>query len=241
MSTTDECMVWPVDYIMCEMPAKYPAEDSPERFKFEAMAIQLLRAWTGGVYGVVCAYSQPCLDSCPIGWSTFWGHYPIRRVGGGGGCGCDTCHTLPPLSVVALPGPVHEVTSVTVGGEEFSGWVLDGDRLVRTDGEDWPTNGEVDWRVDYMRGRTVPVGGEVSAGLLAVEMWKAACGDSDCQLPQRVQTVTRQGVTVAMLDNFDGIDKGHTGIWLVDAWVSSVTKPPTRSIVRSPDYRGYRR
>src|SRR3546814_4772015 len=50
----------------------------------------------------------------------------------------------------------------------------------------------------------------ISAGRLANELAKAACNDKSCGLPQRVQSITRQGVTVAVLDSFDDIDTGHT-------------------------------
>jgi hypothetical protein len=45
-----------------------------------------------------------------------------------------------------------------------------------------------------------------------------------------------------MLDAFDDIEKGHTGIWIIDSWVTSITQPPARSVVLSPDVpRSYRR
>jgi hypothetical protein len=89
--------------------------------------------------------------------------------------------------------------------------------------------------VTYVRGVRVPEGGEIAAGVLALELAKAACNDNTCQLPKRMQTMTRQGVTVAMLDSFDDVDKGHTGIWIIDSWVASMTKTPVRPTVLSPD------
>jgi hypothetical protein len=102
---------------------------------------------------------------------------------------------------------------------------------------DAPLGSENTWSVTYQQGKPVPVGGQIAAGLLACELAKAACGDKSCGLPQRVQSITRQGVTVAVLDAFDDIDTGHTGIWLIDSWVASVTKRPRRWRVLSPDRR----
>lgn len=98
---------------------------------------------------------------------------------------------------------------------------------------------EIDtFQVTYMRGIDVPMGGQVAAGRLACELAKAACGDNTCALPKRVQTITRQGVTVGLLDSFDDVDKGRTGIWLIDSWVASMNIPQSRAgRVLSPDRR----
>src|SRR3546814_20637846 len=76
--------------------------------------------------------------------------------------------------------------------------------------------------------------------MLAVERAKAACNDKSCGLPRRVQSVTRQGVTVAVLDAFDNIDEGHTGIWLIDSWVASVVRRPRKMRVLHPDRMPHR-
>jgi hypothetical protein len=41
-------------------------------------------------------------------------------------------------------------------------------------------------------------------------------------LPERVQTITRQGVTVGFLDPQDFLEKGRTGITMIDLWLRSV-------------------
>jgi hypothetical protein len=135
---------------------------------------------------------------------------------------------------------------VQIDGEVLdpSAYRVDNGRLlVRQDGGRWPTCqdmgaalGEDDtWGITYDKGYPVPAGGQIAAGLLANELAKAACNDRSCGLPQRVQTVTRQGVTIAVLDAFDDIDEGHTGIWLIDSWVASVVRRPRRMRVLSPD------
>lgn len=160
----------------------------------------------------------------------------------GDSCGCGGSNAL------RLPGPVSSVSEVQINGEvlDSNSYRVDNNRLlVRTDGNRWPTCQDMDaplgsentWSVTYQQGKPVPVGGQIAAGLLACELAKAACGDKSCGLPQRVQSITRQGVTVAVLDAFDDIDTGHTGIWLIDSWVASVTKRPRRWRVLSPDRR----
>jgi hypothetical protein len=155
-------------------------------------------------------------------------------------CGCSE------TSVVRLPPPVYDVVDVTIDGDTLdpSAYRVDNRAaLIRTDGGRWPTcqnlaapAGDPDtWSVRYRWGAPVPIGGQVAAGKLACELAKAFCGSGDCQLPERVQTVTREGVTVGFLDAFDGLDDGRTGIWLVDSWVASIRRAPRRSAVYSPD------
>lgn len=193
-----------------------------------------------------------------VGSSSGWARGPLAYgttgwLGSGGyltnlGCGCCgpgsiSCSTP---TVVKLPGPVSAVNSVTIDGADLPAagtWTLDNDRLFRIDGESWPTTQNLElpdteegtWSINFDWGRTVPMGGQVAAGALALELAKAMCNDSSCQLPQRVRTITRQGVSMAVLDGFDDLDKGRTGIWLIDSWVASIVSSPLPSTVRSPD------
>ena len=157
-----------------------------------------------------------------------------------GACGCSS------VKSIRLRGPVVDVTAVTIDGMDFpeaGNWSFDNDRLLRTDGSAWPTMQDLElpdtepntWSVTYDIGRPVPVGGQIAAGVLALELAKGLCGDSSCQLPRRVTSITRQGMSMAVLDGFDDLDKGRTGIYLVDSWVSSIVNPPMPSTVLSPD------
>src|SRR3546814_14899634 len=95
--------------------------------------------------------------------------------------------------------------------------------------------GEADtWSILYNRGYPVPAGGQVAAGLLAVELAKAACGDKSCGLPQRVQAITRQGVTIAVLDAFADTDTRHTALWLLGSSRALADRRPARYRATSP-------
>jgi hypothetical protein len=222
---------------------------------FEQMAVQYLWDWTGRSFGLCELTVRPCRQDCVEGRSTFNGSgpfpSPFNGIGIGGspwtpviinglwyniGCGrCGDkcgCGGEAPLR---LPGPIDSVTTILESGEELDEafyYVDNRSLVVRTDGKRWDS---CKLEITYIRGNTVPIGGQVAAGVLAVELAKAACRDSTCMLPQRIQTITRQGVTIAMLDAFDDVDKGHTGIWIIDSWMASVTKPPIQSRVLSPD------
>ena len=246
---------WPVDYSSCS--TAFEGVSVEERAKVEAMATEYLSAWAPG-FGLCDTVVRPCRTDCDASTqqSTFGGHPPLWRpvlVGGRwynltcSTCLSDVCGCDLGAKGLTLPGPVHEVTDVTIDGVPLPSdayVVYDHNTLVRLDGDVWPACQDLaadateagTFEVSYQRGRPVPVAGQVAAGVLAEQFYLALCGSSKCQLPQRVQTITRQGVTVAMLDSFEDVGKGHTGIWLIDSWLASVTSPPRPSTVLSPDY-----
>lgn len=255
---------WPVDYSACGGGLPEPLASLPASgvATFEEMAATYLWDWTGRKYGQCEVTLRPCRQECWEGRSTFWGGSGGPLRGGlpftpalirgqwynlgcgtcGDTCGCGSTQAL------RLPGPIASVGEVQIDGivlDPAAYRVDNGRFLVRQDGDLWPTCQDMNlmlgqpdtWGVTYTKGYAVPKGGQVAAGLLANELAKAACNDKTCGLPRRVQSITRQGVTVAVLDAFDDIDEGHTGIWLIDSWVASVVRRPRRMRVLSPDRR----
>jgi hypothetical protein len=154
---------------------------------------------------------------CLTGWEPApggWGLWPVWDIGWRG------VHHQP-LAVQLPHRDVTQVTAVLVDGQAFAAWRLTGAGwLERTDGHPWRVCGEAT-QVTYAFGRPPPVGGELACRQLAVELGKAAAGEP-CSLPKRVQSITRQGVTVAMLDPMTFIDKGLTGLPTVDMWIRSI-------------------
>lgn len=230
------------------------------------MAVDLLWRWSGRRFGVCPVSVRPCREGTSTLGSTFWGGEPqaglLPRVGGwspaliGGkwfniGCGrcASGCLCEPDATTtIELPGPVAAIDEVWVGGVRLTpdAYLLRGNVLARLDGKPWPSANDefgdptaadsATWEISYQKGIPVPEGGRYAAYRLACELAKAYCGDNDCALPSRVQTITRQGVSVAVLDSFEGLEKGRTGIWEIDSWLSSISfseaSPPQ---VYSPD------
>lgn len=117
--------------------------------------------------------------------------------------------------------------------------------IVRPDGVPaWATNGWgcTEYRISYVFGMTPPPGGREAARKFAGQLLLAGIPDADgCELPERVQTVSRQGITMGFaVDDFAFLDKGRTGIRDVDTWISSVNPTGTqrRPSVWSPDTHG---
>lgn len=221
---------WPVVYGDTP-PADYLGLSEEDRSRWEESAADYLRRWTGRAFGLgvttVELTRRGYCETLPRrGWA--WDYREPRFHG------YELITTNPDW--VMLPGPVDSIIEVLIDDVPLS---LDDLRV-----QDhrwlvgvslWPL--DVTVTVTYRRGTEVPVGGQLAAGRLAVELWLSTTHPRDCGLPERMQTITRQGVTVAMLDSFDDIDRGHTGIWSIDSWIASVTRAPVGSRVYSPDVR----
>lgn len=247
---------WDISYERCtgSNDAKFLATISEDmREKAESMATDLLSAWTGGVFGPCPVTVRPCRDEIrtnrdfqlsrranwePVLIGGRWFNMGCSSCGRS--CACDAPYSL------AVPGPVADVIEVEIDGDTLppENYRVEGRFIIRQDGGSWPTyqdrslpdGSEGTWSITYNKGIAVPVGGQIAAGVLALEIMRALCDDSECKLPERVQTITRQGVTMAMMDTFEGLDEGRTGLWLVDSWVSSVTRPRRGGTVSSPDF-----
>jgi hypothetical protein len=133
---------------------------------------------------------------------------------------------------VWLPGPVASVVEVKVDGiviDPARYRVDNRTRLVGLDGQCWPEcqNMNLDgavtgvFEVTYLRGKPLPVAGQIAAGELACEFLKACQGQS-CALPANISSLTRQGVQIEMVDPTDELTSGLTGIRNVDMWIRAV-------------------
>jgi hypothetical protein len=231
--------------------------------RFGTAAGERLWETTGRIFGLCPVVIRPCAaDSteASIWRSTYWGRGPYpwgpgthswipvlvdgvwKNITCGciGGCQC----TLEGPYTIALPGPVSSVELVKIDGVPLSpsAYRVEHNRLlIRIDGQTWPATQNLlldddqpnTFSIEYVKGIPVPVGGQLAAGVLAAEMQKAYCNDATCRLPQRLQTVTRQGITVGVA--LTGEDWRETGIWIIDDWIKSVTQPVPFASIRSYD------
>jgi len=115
--------------------------------------------------------------------------------------------------------PVREVFEVVVDGDVLdptSYEVWNAQYVIRTDDEEWPMHSVIEASFEW--GALPNANGVEAAKVLACELHKARCGDKACRLPARTQSVTRQGLQLAM-DVF--IDDNRTGIFVVDNFIES--------------------
>jgi hypothetical protein len=155
-------------------------------------------------------------------------------------------HPAQVMPIILPDYPVTAITQVTVDGDILAAtyYRLDnGRQLVRTTSLGTPslwTAEEVD--IQYTYGIAPPSGGAWAAEVLGVEIALAIAGSDTCRLPERVTAITRQGVTMAMLDPQEFLGRGLTGLSEVDLWISAVNpqKIGSRPTVWSPDTARHR-
>ena len=115
--------------------------------------------------------------------------------------------------------------------------------LVRTDHGCWPTcvdyskQDPPEFTVTYRRGEPLPEALQVAAGTLAYEYALACVQDDRCRLPARLQSMSRQGVTVQVAIGTQYLDFGMTGLNEIDALVIVMNpyRATERPMVLSPD------
>lgn len=86
-------------------------------------------------------------------------------------------------------------------------------------------------RITYQIAGNLPPGTEGMVLWLAEQLLRSFTGDS-CQLPERVTSITRQGVSWTMIDTMDFLDKGLTGMARIDQWIALIRRlyPPVSII-----------
>lgn len=177
--------------------------------------------------------------------------------------GCNRCRPnnqiwlTPPVSGIVevrfADGTVLDPTTYRVDNWEWlvrQGPNLGEDPITATDGglpryNDYnypvtgplaPAGSKTVWEVTYLWGRPVPTVLQRAAGQLACE-WAKSCAGAACQLPQRVTSIARQGVTVSLADIDQLLQNGLTGLGAVDSIIQRFNpgRLPSRMSIASPD------
>lgn len=169
----------------------------------------------------------------------------------GPACGCHiaydcACNGIPQVDLGRRD--VTDIISVTIDGAllSSSSYRLDhGGLLVRTDGEMWPCCQDLSkdigetgtWSINVEYGLAPPQVGVDAAVELACEIAKACVGE-DCRLPPNVQSLSRQGVNLVMMNPGDLESLPLTSMFLQAYNPSKLTR---RASVWSPEVKGKRR
>lgn len=190
--------------------------------------------------GVCSTVIRPCARRYeregPALRPTTWWPGPGALRGAWGVCGCNrsvSCGTHF-LSEIDLMNDVVEVTEVKVNGDvvDPAEYELQAGRfLVAVPPRRWPCCQRLDrtddddgtWSVGYRYGYAPPAAGRTQAAVLACELLKAEGAiEGQCQLPTKVTSVVRQGVTIGSLSPADLFPKALTGIASVDLFVQAI-------------------
>lgn len=132
--------------------------------------------------------------------------------------------------------PVQKIVSVTTpdgGTVSPDSYYLSEHAILNFYGLEVP----YDIEVTYTYGSPPPVAGQMAAKALAKQFLLAWTDDEDCTLPDRVTSVSRQGVSFTILDSQDFLQDLRTGVYLVDLFLktSNPDKARSRARVFSPD------
>jgi hypothetical protein len=205
------------------------------------IASDLLYQLTGRVWPGTCALEvRPCARRLTTQAMKQWnGGDDVTHDTSWGVCGCAplvgcTCDGRSRIGLGRVP--VVTITTVKVDGVTLDPslyWVEDERWLVRlpnADGTDdtWPCCQDLTlaedqpdtFAVDFVWGRTPPVGGQMAAAQLGGEIALDLAGADTCSLADGVTSLTRQGVTLeAVVPSTDLVDQLPE---LARAWVRSV-------------------
>jgi hypothetical protein len=104
-----------------------------------------------------------------------------------------------------------------------------------------PADGSA-WEVTYLWGLPMPTVLQRAAGELACE-WAKNCLGQACRLPQRVTSISRQGVSVSLADVDQLLENGLTGLTTVDNIIRAFNpyRLASRMKISSPDLPTIRR
>lgn len=156
-----------------------------------------------------------------------------------------TTDGLSPQSRLRLRGrPVTKIHTIRnrsgVVVDPSNYYLVDHSTIQSTSGSRWTP---CDIEVTYSYGTEPPTLGRLAARTLAFEFCKLWNGDDDCQLPQRITSVSRQGVSYTILDSQEFIDDLRTGLYVVDMFLKSVNPDKARAKARvfTPDVPRARR
>lgn len=227
-----------------------------------ALSIATLVMWaaTGRRYGPCQITIRPCQNNIMVS------QYRAYPVGPGDGqsqsgpylsggqwfnsCGCGSQCCCRPHCEIILEGPVSAIVEVTVDGivvpaVEYRVDVAGGAyRLVKLSEGCWPTCQDLNvgaddvgsFAVTYAKGAPVPPSLLGATAILACELGKSIVGAA-CSLPQRLSSLTRQGVTADFVVSEVNSSPFTTGINEVDMVIRALnpdqrTRPP---LILSPD------
>lgn len=162
-------------------------------------ATWILYSLDGSRYPGICEATRELCRSCVT----------YRR---GGSC---CCHARSSIDLGSR-WPVYGVWDVTVAGVVLpptAYQLRDGRYLERIDSGSWPACSDL--VVSWAFGRRPPVGLRDATALFVAEMAKSCLG-LKCQLPERVTSLSREGVNYVVLDSQAFLQEGRTGFYPVD-------------------------
>lgn len=190
----------------------------------------------------------------PIGYFSSWGSCAIYGSGASGVVSHYGCSRPPEIELGAYPVTAIDevlIDGVVIPSNEYQ--LQDYRVLVRmrptassvpTERWGWPTCQQLDlpdtqlntFSVTYHYGQPPPAAGILACQVLGEQLALSMAGE-DTDLPQRITSITRAGVSAMVVDVMDFLAKGQTGLYEVDLFIRTYNPHGQRRkpIVWSPD------
>lgn len=195
-----------------DLPESRPTLDDDTWSDLCWQASELLYLWSGRQYTGGCM-SAVVLETPPGARCPEWRRWEDPWIPRGDRGVRDQV-------VALLPDPpVTAITEVTVDDVALVAETdyiaeLPVGKVYRVGNAVWPAGA----RISYTHGLVPPLGGQRAAVLLAIELGKSWTGNK-CNLPKRIESITREGISINLAVALQG---WRTGIWDIDAWLHSV-------------------
>lgn len=241
------------------------SDDDPRLEDAVLQASEILYTLTGRQFaGTQTAKVRPWVP-CVCGWQYAYAGFPGYAssfpVYPGYGWGAYGCACQPPRINLGF-WPVTTINQIWYNGvaQPLGDFHLDNYRyLVRNDGLRFPGYSNNLWaekggpfdnandgyvfEVDLDYGTPVPRILQRATRELACRLLDdCLCNTDNCKLPDRVNSLSRQGVSVSLIDPLDILREGGTGIYAVDLAIKTLnpSKLQSPSFVWAPDLSGTR-
>lgn len=249
------CQPWPVVWPGGECDVRLLTGAAEVTGVAVEAASEILYHLTAQRFGLCEVVLRPCRQTCwsNFPWHNWWdyGSYPRPYWWNGtwynlacGQCPGDSCSCVA-IEETVLPGPIASVVEVKVDGVILTPGtdyrIDDYRKLMRLGGNFWPfcqnmnlADTEVDtWSVTINFGEPVPSLGQLAVGELATEITKyLLC--LDCQLPQGVVDISRQGISMTIANIADLFKTGFIQLRICDLFIK--TANPNNLRARSQVY-----
>lgn len=257
------CKVWDLDLGCCLVSGGFPdpclGDGTPISQEIIDVSIlaasEFLWAATGRQFGCCSVVLRPtCANTCPCEGSFIDSGYGfpwtpmLLSTGEWTNVTCDNPCNCVELCEVSLPYPVCSVDQVLIDGvvvPKTDYVVTNFNKLLRTKAKGcWPKCNDLTlpttkpgtWSITVTYGKPVPQLVLLAANEFACQIIKRCVG-KPCDLPQRIHTINRQGMSATFLDPMEFMKEGLTGIFLVDLAIKTFNphRLYKRPIVVSPD------
>lgn len=217
---------------------------SPNALDALQSASYLLWVLSGRKYSGICTATETytCGDPCSGSGNCMWQVLELPSGSLRSWCSMDQCVSQRLLFL--RNRPARELLSIVDrhGNELDLSWFSIWDRAAVGPVDLTGCGGLGCWdpcgaTVTYTWGTPPPPPGRMAVLELADQFVKAVECPSECKLPERITSVSRQGVSFQVFDPQDFIDNGRTGLYSVDVFLKTVNpdKAQKRARVFSPD------